>query len=173
MATSARIIRNEERGDEDGIRHVNASAFSGSAEAAIVDALRGNAGVISLVAATSTNQIIGHILFSPVHVRGAPSALRIAGLGPMAVLPEHQRHGVGSELVRSGLDACRRTGYDVVVVVGHPAYYPRFGFVAASGHGLTYERPLPANVFMVLELRVGTLSQVRGTVRYAPEFSDS
>jgi putative acetyltransferase len=88
----------------------------------------------------------------------------------MAVLPEHQRRGVGSLLVRAGLEECRRAGHGCVVVLGHPEYYPRFGFVPASRHGLAWEHSAPDEAFMVLALRDGALDGLGGVVRYAPEF---
>jgi putative acetyltransferase len=90
----------------------------------------------------------------------------------MAVLPEYQRRGIGSQLVKAGLDACRAAGYDIIVVLGHPTYYPRFGFVVASTRGLTCEYPVPAEAFMVVELRAGTLGRAHGLVRYRPEFAE-
>ena len=92
------------------------------------------------------------------------------GLGPMAVLPAHQRAGIGSRLVRIGLEECRRAGHGWVVVLGHPDYYPRFGFVPASRHGLAWEHPAPDEAFMIVALRDGTLPPEGGLVRYAPEF---
>jgi putative acetyltransferase len=87
----------------------------------------------------------------------------------MAVLPEYQRQGIGSRLVREGLEECRRMGCDVVVVVGHPGYYPRFGFAPASRKGLRCEYPVPDEVFMVAELKPDAL-RGRGLVKYRPEF---
>jgi putative acetyltransferase len=91
----------------------------------------------------------------------------------MAVLPELQNQGIGSRLVREGLDECRRIGCDVVVVVGHPEYYPRFGFVPASQKGLCCEYPVPDEVFMALELKPGALANQEGLLRYRPEFKDA
>ena len=94
------------------------------------------------------------------------------GLGPMAVAPEHQRAGVGSALIRAGLDACRALDRSAVVVLGHATYYPRFGFVPASTFGLACEYDVPDEVFMALELVPCALSDVSGTTRYSPAFSD-
>jgi putative acetyltransferase len=95
----------------------------------------------------------------------------VAGLGPMAVRPAWQRQGIGSQLVREGLEECWRSGYEAVVVLGHPEYYPRFGFVPASRFGLRCEFEAPDEAFMALELRSGVLSAGGGVVRYASEFS--
>jgi putative acetyltransferase len=92
----------------------------------------------------------------------------------MAVRSAWQRRGIGSRLVRAGLEECRRAGHgSVVVVLGHPEYYPRFGFVPASRHGVTWEHPAPAEAFMLLELRPGALGGRGGVVRYAPEFGSA
>jgi putative acetyltransferase len=163
-------IRAEVPEDRAAVWRVNKLAFGQAGEADLVDALRDvGAAAVSLVAVEG-NQVIGHILFSPVAVEGGdgPAAL---GLAPMAVLPERQRRGVGSLLVRQGLEACRRLGAGLVVVVGHPEYYPRFGFVPAKAHGLRCEYPVPDEVFMVRELRPGALDGLAGLVKYRPEFA--
>jgi len=90
----------------------------------------------------------------------------------MSVRPEYQRVGVGGQLVRTGLEECRRRGYSAVVVVGHPEYYPRFGFVPAETKGLECEFLVPREAFMVLELEAGALSRLAGVVRYRPEFNE-
>jgi putative acetyltransferase len=164
------IIRTEEPRDVDQIRVVNERAFGRPDEAALVDALRGPSGTISLVA-ESGDRIVGHILFSFVRIDGAATTLVTSGLAPMAVLPECQRQGIGSQLVRAGIDACRSAGHDAVVVVGHPDFYPRFGFVPADTKGLRYEHEVPREAFMVLELRPAALADTRGVVRYRPEFA--
>ena len=164
------IIRTEEPRDVDQIRVVNERAFGGPGEAALVDALRGTPGTLSLVAA-SGDRIVGHILFSFVRIDGAATTLVMSGLAPMAVLPECQRQGIGSQLVRAGIDACRSAGHDAVVVVGHPDFYPRFGFVLADTKALRYEHEVPREAFMVLELRPAALADTRGVVRYRPEFA--
>jgi putative acetyltransferase len=88
----------------------------------------------------------------------------------MVVLPAYQRQGIGSKLVEAGLAACRHTPYGVVVVLGHPHYYPRFGFVPAKPLGIVWEHDVPEEVFMVQELRDGALTQTKGVVKYRPEF---
>lgn len=163
-------IRREEAHDIDVTRIVNQQAFGQPEEAAIVDALRGLDAAISLVAEIE-HQVVGHILFTPVQIDGADPGLSAMGLAPMAVRPEFQRRGIGSALVKAGLDACRAAGHHLVVVLGHPGFYPRFGFVAARPHGLSCEYQAPPEAFMVLELRSGSLARARGLVRYRREFS--
>ena len=163
------MVRREEPRDFDAVRIVNERAFGQTDEARIVNALRGLAGAISLVAVQG-DQVVGHILFTAVSIDDAGPSLSATGLAPMAVLPECQRRGIGSTLVNAGLDACRAAGHDLVVVLGHPAFYRKFGFVTAADHGLSCEYPAPREAFMVIELRPGSLAGARGLVRYRPEF---
>src|SRR5262245_22134439 len=143
-------IRAEREGDADAIREVNLAAFPTAAEATLVDALRRQgASTVSLVA--QHGSIVGHILFSPVTLAGGHDA-GILGLAPLAVRPSSQRQGIGSQLVREGLDAVRQAGARAVVVVGHSAFYPRFGFVPASRFGLRCEYDVPDDLFMAMEL---------------------
>jgi putative acetyltransferase len=165
-------IRVERPGDVTAIRDINERAFGSSAEARLVDQLRAaNKAVISLVAQHG-NQVVGHILFSPVTVTTAPESFRGVGLAPMSVLPDFQNQGIGSRLIRAGLSACQTAGYDVVVVLGHVGYYPRFGFAKAMDYGLENEYDA-SDAFMVLELRQGTLERIRGLVKFAPEFLEA
>ena len=165
-------IRVERPDDLGAIRDVNERAFGTSAEAQLVNQLRaGNKMVVSLVAQRGA-QVVGHILFSPVTVTNAPESFRGAGLAPMSVLPELQNQGIGSRLVRAGLVACQEAGYDIVVVLGHPHYYPRFGFATAKDHGLENEYDA-ADAFMVLELRKGALEGISGLVKFTPEFHEA
>ena len=163
------VIREEQSDDADQIRIVNERAFGQPAEAAVVDALRGLDGAISLVA-VADDRIVGHILFTAVSVEGEAPQGSGMGLAPMAVLPDYQRSGIGSQLVKAGLDACRSRGHSFVVVVGHPAYYPRFGFVQASYKGLEYAHPVPSEAFMAIELRRDALHRRSGRVHFHPEF---
>jgi len=165
-------IRPERPDDVAAIRDVNERAFGTSTEARLVDQLRAaNKAVISLVALHG-DQLVGHILFSPVTITTAPQSFRGVGLAPMSVLPEFQNQEIGSRLVRDGLVACRDAGYDVVVVLGHVGYYPRFGFARAQDYGLENEYDA-ADAFMVLELRKGALEGVGGLVKFAPEFREA
>jgi len=164
------IVRPETAEDIPSVRWVNELAFGQLGEADLVDALRPTAQPYISLVAVIQGQVVGHIFFSPVTLEAEGSAL-ILGLGPMAVLPEYQNQGIGSRLVREGLKECQRIGSDVVVVVGHPTYYPRFGFVPASRKGLRCEYPIPDEVFMVAELKPNALSR-KGLVKYRPEFGD-
>jgi putative acetyltransferase len=165
------LVRSEAPWEHDAVQQVHTLAFARPAEAALVDGLRGSSGSISLVAAEA-GVVVGHILFTAVRIIGPGVDVRVAGLGPMAVTPPRQRNGVGSELVRHGLEECRKQGYEAVIVVGHPAYYPRFGFDRASRFGLRCEFNVPDDVFMATELRRGALSG-GGAIRYAPQFSQA
>jgi putative acetyltransferase len=117
------LIRDEEQKDRVAVHAVNVSAFETPAEAELVDALREQAHPVVSLVAVEGGTIMGHIMFSPVSLTGHPD-LKIMGLAPMAVAPEYQRKGIGSALVRAGLDRCKQLGSGAVVVLGHPGYYP-------------------------------------------------
>lgn len=166
------IIRAETEADHSAVYEVNECAFGREGEADLVDALRRNAQPqISLVAELD-GRVVGHIFFSPVSIESEASKFTALGLAPMAVLPEFQNQSIGSQLVRRGLEECRGIGHDVVVVLGHPDYYPRFGFVTAKQKGLSCEYAVPDEAFMVAELIAGALEGRRGLVKYRPEFND-
>ena len=162
-------IRSDTPADHPAIRALHERAFGGLAEARLVDALRAAKKLVVSLVAVHQERLVGHISFSPVTVVGAPEGLRAVGLAPMSVLPEFQNRGIGSQLVHEGLETCKRQGEAVVVVLGHAAYYPRFGFVKAKEYGLDNEYRA-VDSFMVLELQKGALQRMRGLVKYAPEF---
>ena len=165
-------IRKEDWGDEQQIHKVNREAFGRDNEADLVDQLRQSCpDSISLVA-LSDDRMVGHILFTPVVIEGKEGNLKGMGLAPMAVLPEFQNQGIGSQLVRAGLAAVAETQSPFVVVLGHPTFYPRFGFVPASRYGIVSEyEGVPDEAFMILVLTTGPLEGVSGVARYRPEFS--
>jgi len=164
-------VRAESPGDLAVVHDVLAQAFPSDAEAKLVDVLRGlTEPQNSLVAEERGGEVIGHILFTPVEIRSRSSTSTAVGLGPMGVLPHFQRHGVGSALVEAGLSACRAAGELVVVVLGHPSYYPRFGFQPAWDFGLYYVAPGPNPAFMVHELERGALRGRTGEVLYHAAF---
>ena len=163
------VIRAEEPRDRHAIHAVEAAAFPSPAEAELVDALRRAAAPLVSLVADDAGAIVGHLLFSPVTLDDQP-ALRLMGLGPMAVAPARQRSGIGSALVREGLTVCARAGAAGVVVLGHPEYYPRFGFVPASRFGIGSVYDAPDDAFMAIELVAGALAGAAGTVHYHPAF---
>ena len=165
-------IRYEKPGDTAAIRSVHQAAFETGTEANLVDALRDQkAHVISMVA-EKENRITGHILFSPVTLTAKNSEITLLGLAPMAVLPEYQSQGIGSKLVDNGLKESRCKGYPAVVVLGHPDYYPRFGFVASRKHNITSEYDVPPEVFMLIELQPDILAGKSGIAKYHEAFAE-
>lgn len=165
------IIREETESDIEAIWKVNSDAFETDAEANLVNTLRSSGcDYISLVAETD-NKIIGHILFTPVTLTGDKNKIKIMGLAPMAVLTLYQNRGVGSKLVNAGLERCQAQGYHAVVVLGHPTYYPRFGFIPALKYDIKSEYNVPDDVFMILELVPGCLKDKKGIIKYHEAFS--
>jgi putative acetyltransferase len=163
-------IRSERDADAGAIRAVNVAAFDTALEADLVAALRQHARPLVSLVAEDHGAVVGHILFSPVTLDTDPR-MAIAGLAPMAVVPARQRQGLGSLLVRRGLEQCRRAGFTACVVLGHAEYYPRFGFANASRLGLRSEYDVPDEVFMARELVPGALDGKSGVIRYHPAFA--
>ena len=167
LAVTSRT-RAEQPGDEEAVRRVEEAAFEAPGEARLVDRLRAKPGVISLVA-ESDGEIAGHVLLSLVVVEGSRAGRALA-LGPMAVHPDHQQKGLGRALVRHAIAAAEAASADVLVVLGHPDYYPRFGFRPARASGLLTTYDVPDDVFLALPL-VGDATVPRGLVRYHDAFA--
>jgi putative acetyltransferase len=165
-------IRLERADDAAAVRAVNEQAFGQPTEANLVERLRQTCdAALSLVAVDDA--VVGHILFTPVVVESDGRQIVGMGLAPMAVAPERQRQGVGSSLVRRGLEILRERHCPFVVVVGHPEYYPRFGFQAGSARGLRCQWDgVPDAAFMAVILDDGEMRGVSGVARYRPEFDE-
>ena len=197
-------IREERSGDARQIWNVNLRAFGRAEEADLVDKLRQSCtNKISLVA-ISNDQIVSHILFTPLGIIPRCSSRRLdleinpnsprefltgltpvtiqakeriitgMGLAPMAVLPESQHQGIGSQLVKAGLQVVRKAKYPFVIVLGHPTYYPRFGFVPASRYRIKSEyENVSDDAFMILVFDQAPLKDLSGVAKYRPEFSSA
>ncbi len=165
-------VRAEQPEDAVAVRAVHLAAFPTAFEADLVDRLRQRAHPAVSHVAVVDDVIAGHIFFSPVRISKRDD-LKVMGLAPMAVRPAYQRQGMGAALVHSGLAGCQLLGYGAVVVLGHPGYYPRFGFTPAGQAGLHCVYDVPVEAFMMLELHPGYLQNVQGTVTYHPAFDDA
>lgn len=162
-------IRPEAERDRDAIWEVNRLAFGQEAEGRLVDALREGGFVRASLVAEVGGKVVGHILFSDLPILTEGGTVSALALAPMAVLPEYQRQGIGSALVRRGVAVCKEQGQRIVIVLGHPDFYPRFGFSA----NLTTQLVSPFGggpSFMALELAPGALADVSGRVQYPPPF---
>lgn len=164
------VIRAEKEKDWRAVRSLNTIAFARNDEAALVDELRREARPCLSLIAEQDRAIVGHILFTPVSL-SEHRELKMMGLGPMAVAPLYRRQGIGSRLVRAGLEQCRRLSFGAVVVLGDPQYYSRFGFLPAAPLSLKCQFEAPADAFMVVELQPDYLHGAAGTVSYLPAFS--
>ena len=161
-------IRKERPEDVAAVRNLNRRAFGQDQEANIIDALRSNRAALLSLVATLNDQIVGHIMYSPASIAGK---IEGAALGPMAVLPEYQRQGVGTKLVATGNRKLEDAGCPFIIVVGHPEYYPRFGFKSASQHEVSCEWEVPHDAFMLLTLDTVKMKGVSGLAKYRQEFS--
>lgn len=166
-------IREERPEDYAAIRVVNDRAFGQPQEGRLVDALREHEGVMLSLVAEQGGEVVGHILYSPVTIDAANRALAGAGLGPMAVQPDHQRQGIGSRLIEAGTRLLRDRGCPFIIVLGHPGYYPRFGFHPASGRGIRCPWEVPDEAFMLLVLDEAAMVGVAGVAHYRPEFAEA
>jgi len=163
------VIRPEAADDHGAIQAVHRLAFDGDEEATLVSVLRAEGYVRASLVAEAQGQIIGHILFSDLPILTPDATISALSLAPLAVIPEKQRQGVGSALVREGLQFCRIAGHRIVVVLGHPEFYPRFGFSAKLTERL--KSPYSGEAFMAMELVPGALGGVEGEVCYPQPFT--
>jgi len=163
-------IRNELPADIPQVRRVNELAFGQPAEADIVDRLRQTCPDALSLVAEEDGAVVGHILFTRAIIEGSGRQVAGMGLAPLAVLPAHQGQGVGSALVRRGLAILREQDCPFIIVLGHAAYYPRFGFERASLNGLACQWQVPDEAFMILILDADALAGVSGVARYRVEF---
>ena len=164
------LIRAETDGDHATIAEINRAAFASDEEPRLVELIRRDGLIIASLVAVDGSELVGHILFSPATIVTGNNEMKVASLAPMAVMPSRQRAGIGSMLVRRGLDACKDAGYRAVIVVGHPNYYPRFGFSHPIVEGLT--NPFATgDAFMGLELARGCLANLVGRIEYPDVFN--
>jgi putative acetyltransferase len=163
-----RLENTDNAGECAAIRGVNEIAFGGAEEAALVDKLRSDGHALISLVAEIEGVIVGHIMFSRMWISTKADLVPAVALAPMAVLPAHQRKGIGQLLVRRGLDLLQRRHESIVIVVGHPDYYPRFGFSADFASPL--QSPFERDAFMAMELRPGALNGIGGAVVYPPPF---
>ena len=162
------VIRPETPADRDTIFDLNRRAFDSYLEPRLIDQLRDDGDILVSLVAEHDSGIVGHILFTELPIDTEQRIIRAAALAPMAVDPGRQRSGIGSRLVRAGIDACRLAAVEAIVVLGHAEYYPRFGFTCELAKGL--DSPYAGPHYMALELVDGILTGVRGRPRYAKAF---
>ena len=160
---SALTIRDEAARDHGAIREVLRLAFGGDAEGKLVDDLRETDDVAIALVAERQGRILGHVLFSRLE---AP--MRALALAPVGVRPECQNQGIGSALIRDGLDRARKEGWSAVFVLGEPAYYRRFGFDVDAAKG--YTCPYSGDYFMMLRLGDEPIPKT-GRLAFSPPFS--
>ena len=161
-------IREEAEGDIPAIRDVNRRAFDREDEARLVDGLRGEGYARLSLVAEEDGRIVGHIMFSEAVIRTGSGEVAALALGPVAVAPGRQGRGIGSTLIREGLGRCKEMVHRIVVLLGHPGYYPRFGFSAHLAANLS--SVYSGEAFMALELVPDALSGVAGELEFAPPF---
>jgi predicted N-acetyltransferase YhbS len=169
------LIREERKNDYDEIKKINDLAFGQENEGKMIEALRKTLDYNSklLLVAERKEKIVGYILFYPIKIKNEIEEFTVLSLAPMAVYPEYQNKGIGSKLVKRGIEVAKKYDFNAVIVVGHPRYYPRFGFRPASNWGIKLPFNVPDNVFLALELKENSLKNCNGTVVYPKEYFDA
>lgn len=167
-------IRTETPADREGVRTVNLAAFKKPVEADLIDRLRISSPDFKSLVAISARKVVGHILFTPATLESGQTPVIGMALGPMSVLPDFQRKGIGSTLVQLGMALIRQRSCPFVAVLGHPQFYPRFGFVPSVVYGIECPWPeIPQEVFMVALVDERLMAGRKGVVRYRPEFDSA
>jgi len=169
---SAVVVREENHDDADAIRVVNEAAFGQPDEAALVDRLRAGGDIVVSLVAQVAGSVVGHVLLSQAAVVDDGARVPCLALAPVAVTPNLWRRGIGSQLIGEALRIAQSRGHRLVVVLGHPKYYPRFGFAPASAMGIRCPYEAPDEAWMVLTLQSGSLEGVAGVVEYATAFGE-
>jgi putative acetyltransferase len=153
---------------------VGNAAFGQPQEANIVDKLKNNCEDLLSLVATENEKIVGHILFSPAEIEGLHGVIKGMGLAPMAVLHDMQRQGIGTQLINNGIKELRKLRCQFIIILGHPEYYPRFGFERASLYGIKCQwEGVSDEAFMILWLDKSKAGQVSGLAKYREEFNDA
>lgn len=163
-------VRGETPADHAAIAQITATAFNNTAEVQLITQLRQHSNECLSLVAEQHAKLVGHIMFSPATLDNT-AEIKLMALAPMAVSNVLQHQGIGSALVRAGLELCRQRGIDAVVVLGHAAYYPRFGFKPASRFNISGPWQVADGSFMLLELKPGALKGKSGQVQYHPAFA--
>ena len=166
------LIRPEQSRDFELVHALLLASFGRDGEARLVDRLRASGKITSALVAEEKERILGLVVFSKVATDAEGGEASALALAPLAVAPAFQRLGIGSALVSAGLERCRLERHSLVLVLGDPVYYARFGFVPAARFGLKCPFPEGGNTFMTIELEPGALAKASGTVRYGHEFDD-
>lgn len=168
------IIRTENKSDYNQVFKVNYEAFRNREdEPKLVEKIRDSEQFISelSIVAEENNEILGHILLSKAEVIEGDINHEVIVLAPIAVKPELQNMGIGSKLIQEGLERCKNLGYGLVLLIGHPTYYPKFGFKQARQYGLELKQfNVSDEVFMVCEVIEGELDKIKGELRYPETF---
>ncbi|MGH6946162.1 MAG: GNAT family N-acetyltransferase [Kiloniellales bacterium] len=167
-APAGPLLREERPGDLAAVAVAITAAFGRPDETKLVAGLATDGDVVASLVAEIDDIIVGHVLFSRLPIEHRLGRLAALSLAPLAVVPQHQRQGIGSALVRTGLARCRERGEAAVVVLGEPSYYGRFGFSAEAAQRLA--APFSGSAFMALELVPGSLAIDQGRVRYPAAF---
>lgn len=169
------IIEPEQKKDYNSITKIHDLAFGQPSEGKMVIALRKNPHYISKLSlvARYNNSIIGHVLFFPIDIKTASKTCSTLSLAPMAVHPDFQNKGIGGRLIEKGFEAAIELGFKSVIVVGHPNYYPRFGFKPASKWGISLPFDVPDEAFLAIELENGSLKNCKGLIEYPDEYKET
>ena len=166
-------IRRETAEDIEAIGCVNEKAFGQKQERELVDKLRQHGKLILSLVAVEDGKIVGHIAFSPVMVESEDGSFSAVTLAPLAVLPQRQKQGIGTKLINTAIGHCRKLGHELIFLVGHSQYYPRFGFIKAGEKGIKCEFKAPPEAFMLLELKPDALAGRTGIVKFQPAFHEA